>query len=106
MPPTSPIRALEPINKPPFYAFHLYPGDVGTSGGMLCDEYSRVLDKGGDPVPGLYASGNSTASVMGRTYPGAGASIGASMVFAYIASKHATTRAVETAVRRKGSRRN
>jgi hypothetical protein len=51
MPPTSPIRALEPINKPPFYAFHLYPGDVGTRGGLLCDQYSRVLDKGGDPIP-------------------------------------------------------
>jgi 3-oxosteroid 1-dehydrogenase len=92
-----PNPCLGPIDKPPFYAIRLYPGDVGTSGGLLCDQYSRVLDKGGDPIPGLYASGNSTASVMGRTYPGAGASIGASMVFAYIASKHATTRAADDA---------
>ena len=92
-----PNPCLGPIEKPPFYAFRLYPGDVGTSGGLLCDEYSRVLDKGGDPIPGLYAAGNSTASVMGRTYPGAGASIGASMVFAYIASKHATHRSAKAA---------
>ena len=38
---------------------------------------------------GLYATGNSTASVMGRCYPGAGASIGASFVFAWIAAHHA-----------------
>jgi len=55
---------------------------------MLCDEVSRVLDTSHQPIPGLYATGNCTASVMGRTYPGAGASIGASFVFAYIAMKH------------------
>ena len=44
---------------------------------------------GNRPIPGLYATGNCTASVMGRTYPGAGASIGASFVFAYIGAKHA-----------------
>ena len=71
----------------------LYPGDVGTSGGLLCDEHSRVLDTEGRAIVGLYASGNSTASVMGRTYPGAGASIAASMVFSYIAANDALRRA-------------
>jgi len=56
---------------------------------MVCDDVSRVLHNVGQPIPGLYATGNCTASVMGRTYPGAGASIGASFVFAYIAMKHA-----------------
>jgi 3-oxosteroid 1-dehydrogenase len=58
---------------------------------MLCDEFSRVLDTDHRPIPGLYATGNCTASVMGRTYPGAGASIGASFVFAYVAMKHAAS---------------
>ena len=39
-------------------------------------------------VEGLYASGNCTASVMGHTYPGAGASIGASFAFGWIAARH------------------
>ena len=85
----TPNASVGPLDKPPYYAVAIYPGDVGTSGGMLCDEYSRVLDTDHRPIPGLYATGNCTASVMGRTYPGAGASIGASFVFAYIGMKHA-----------------
>jgi 3-oxosteroid 1-dehydrogenase len=88
-----PNPCLGPIDRAPFYAVALYPGDVGTSGGLVCDEHSRVLDEQGQPIVGLYASGNSTASVMGRTYPGPGASIGASMVFAHVAAQHAAGRA-------------
>ena len=40
-------------------------------------------------IEGLYATGNSTASVVGRCYPGAGSSIGASFVFGYLAAQHA-----------------
>jgi 3-oxosteroid 1-dehydrogenase len=84
----TPNASVGPLDKPPFYAVELYPGDVGTSGGLLTDEYARVLDSNHRAITGLYATGNCTASVMGRTYPGAGASIGASFVFAYIAAKH------------------
>jgi len=65
------------------------PGDLDTKGGLLCDEFARVLTQGGDPVPGLYAAGNASAAVMGNTYPGAGATIGSAMTFAYLAAKHA-----------------
>jgi 3-oxosteroid 1-dehydrogenase len=82
---------LGPIAKGPFYASKTYPGDVGTSGGVVCNEYAQVLNEQGDPIPGLYAAGNVTASVMGRVYPGAGASIGASAVFAFIAGNHAAS---------------
>jgi 3-oxosteroid 1-dehydrogenase len=92
-PTNTPNACIGPLDKPPYYAVEIYPGDVGTSGGMLCDEFSRVLDTDHRPIPGLYATGNCTASVMGRTYPGAGASIGASFVFAYIAMKHAASAA-------------
>lgn len=73
----------------------IYPGDVGTSGGLLCDEFSRVLDADHQPIRGLYATGNCTASVMGRAYPGPGASIGASFVFAYVAMRHAAQSAAD-----------
>ena len=39
--------------------------------------------------PGLYATGISTASVMGRAYPGAGSSIGPSFTFGFVAAEHA-----------------
>jgi len=76
---------LAPIDRPPFYAVAVYPGDVGTKGGLKIDERSRVLASGGEPIPGLYAAGNNSGSVMGDSYPAGGASIGAAMVTAYSA---------------------
>ncbi|MGV0050627.1 FAD-binding protein [Mycobacterium colombiense] len=87
-PRVQPNPCVGPVDKPPFYAVALYPGDVGTCGGLVTDEHARVLRDDGQPIPGLYATGNCTASVMGRTYPGAGASIGASFVFGWIAANH------------------
>ncbi|WP_104181941.1 FAD-dependent oxidoreductase [Arthrobacter sp. B0490] len=76
---------LAPIDQAPFYAVAVYPGDVGTKGGLKIDERSRVLSTEGKPIAGLYAGGNSSGSVMGDTYPGAGSSIGAAMVNSYSA---------------------
>jgi len=88
-PTIKPNPNLGAIEQAPFYACRMYPGDVGTAGGVVTDEHARVLRADGSAIPGLYATGNSTASVMGRCYPGAGASIGASFVFGYIAARHA-----------------
>jgi 3-oxosteroid 1-dehydrogenase len=84
-----PNRALGPLDRAPFYAVQIVPGDVGTCGGLLTDEHARVLDEADEPIPGLYATGNITATVMGRYYLGAGASIANSMVFGYVAAEHA-----------------
>lgn len=84
-----PSETLGSIIEPPFYAVPVYPGDVGTYGGVVTDEYARVLRKDGSVIPGLYATGVSTASVMGRAYPGAGSSVGPSFVWGYVAAKHA-----------------
>lgn len=56
--------------------------------GVVVDEYARVVDKESRPIPGLYAAGNATASIFGRTYPGAGASIGAAFTFGFVAAHH------------------
>lgn len=88
-PTVRPNPNLGSFEQPPFYAVRMYPGDVGTAGGLVTDQHARVLREDGSVIAGLYATGNSTASVMGRTYPGAGASIGASFVFGYIAAHHA-----------------
>ncbi|MFZ2238404.1 MAG: FAD-dependent oxidoreductase [Gordonia amarae] len=79
---------LGPLERPPFYAVQLWPGDVGTSGGLLTDEHARVIHESGDAIEGLYAAGNSTASVMGLRYPGPGITLGAGSVFGYIAGQH------------------
>ncbi len=83
-----PNPCLAPIDQPPFYAIKMYPGDLGTKGGLVTDEIARVLKKDGSVIEGLFAAGNTSASSMGYSYPGAGATIGPSMVFGYIAAKY------------------
>ena len=68
----------------------MWPGDIGTKGGLQTDARARVLRPDGTSIEGLYATGNCSSSVMGHTYPGAGATIGASMVFGYIAALDAS----------------
>jgi 3-oxosteroid 1-dehydrogenase len=77
------------IDRAPYYAVDVVPGDVSTYGGIVTDVNSRVLRADGSPIEGLYATGVSTASPMGRVYPGAGASVGPSMCFGWVAAKHA-----------------
>jgi 3-oxosteroid 1-dehydrogenase len=84
-----PSETLGSISEPPFYAVPVVPGDVGTYGGVVTDEYARVLRNDGSVIAGLYATGVSTASVMGRIYPGSGGSVGPSFAFGYIAARHA-----------------
>ncbi|KAM5347289.1 hypothetical protein ACJ41O_010294 [Fusarium nematophilum] len=79
---------MGPIEKAPYYAVRIYPGDLGTKGGLLTDERSRVLREDGSVCEGLYGAGNTTASVMGRTYLGAGSTLGPALTFAYIAVNH------------------
>lgn len=74
---------LGAIEKGPFYAMRFWPGEIGTKGGLLTDREARVLDKEGQVIPGLYCVGNNSASVMGPAYPGAGATLGPSMTFAF-----------------------
>lgn len=88
-PTVTPNPNLGKLSEGPFYACAMYPGDVGTAGGVVADEYARVTRPGGAPIAGLYAIGNSTASLFGRCYPAAGASIGASFAFGFVAAHHA-----------------
>jgi 3-oxosteroid 1-dehydrogenase len=84
-----PNKALGTVEKGPFYAVTVVPGNVGTFGGVVTDSYARVIKEDGSVIPGLYATGTTTAAVMGRTYPGAGCSIGPAFTWGYVAAKHA-----------------
>ncbi|MFE3543136.1 FAD-binding protein [Nocardia sp. NPDC059177] len=86
--PTLPNPNLTPLSGPPYYAFRVILGDLGTSGGIATDEHARTLRADGTPIDGLYAVGNTAAPVMGRSYAGAGATIGPAMTFGYIAARH------------------
>jgi glycine/D-amino acid oxidase-like deaminating enzyme len=90
--PTLPNPNLAPLGEPPYMAFRVVLGDLGTNGGLLTDEHARVLRPGGSVIPGCYAVGNTSAAVMGRSYAGAGATIGPAMTFGYIAARHVAER--------------
>jgi 3-oxosteroid 1-dehydrogenase len=81
--------ALGPLDRAPYYATKVVPADVGTCGGLIANEYAQVLDENDRVIEGLYATGNITATVMGRNYLGAGGSIAYTMVFGYVAARHA-----------------
>lgn len=80
---------LGPIEKGPFTAVRIVPGDLGTKGGLVTDADARVLRADGSVIEGLYAAGNTSASVMGHTYPGPGSTIGPAVVFGLRAVRHA-----------------
>jgi 3-oxosteroid 1-dehydrogenase len=84
--------ALGPLDRAPYYATKVVPADVGTCGGLIANEYAQVLDENDHVIEGLYATGNITATVMGRNYLGAGGSIAYTMVFGYVAARHAAGR--------------
>ncbi|MFD4254917.1 3-oxosteroid 1-dehydrogenase [Amycolatopsis thermoflava] len=86
-----PNPSLGPLDKAPFYAVKIVPGDLGTKGGLRTDTHARVLREDGSVIPGLYAAGNTSAAVMGHTYAGPGATIGPAMVFGFLASRHLAT---------------
>lgn len=89
-PMVKPNPNLGTIEKGPFTAQKIYPGDLGTKGGLITDEWARVQGEDGKVVHGLYAAGNNTASVMGHTYPGPGSTIAPAGVFGYLGALHAS----------------
>ncbi|MDX6198165.1 MAG: 3-oxosteroid 1-dehydrogenase [Actinomycetota bacterium] len=80
-----PNPCLAPISTGPFYAGQVVLADLGTKGGLVCDETAHVLDESGRRIPGLYACGNTMASMMGHAYPGPGACITPAMAFGHVA---------------------
>lgn len=88
-PRNTPNPNLGTVERAPFYAIEVHAGAMGTKGGPKTTPSGQVVRVGGAPVSGLYACGNAMASVMGHGYPGAGSTIGASMIFGWLAARAA-----------------
>jgi 3-oxosteroid 1-dehydrogenase len=84
------------LTTPPYHAFEILPGDLGTRGGVVTDEHARVLRRDGVAIPGLYAAGNTSAPVMGRSYAGPGATIAPAMTFGYLAARDIAARRADS----------
>lgn len=76
-------QCLRPVGGDRLHAVRLVLGDLGTKGGAVIDANGAVLDTEGRPIPGLYAAGNSSASVSGEAYPGPGVPLGSGMTMAF-----------------------
>ena len=83
-----PNPCLAPLERSPFFAVALYPGDLGTTAGLRTNANAQVLDGLGEPIPGLYACGNDMSSIMNGAYPGPGTTLGPALAFGYLAGRH------------------
>jgi 3-oxosteroid 1-dehydrogenase len=79
----SSAQCLRPLSGSRFHAVCLVLGDLGTKGGAVTNTVGGVLRPDGTVVEGVYAAGNSAASVAGDVYPGPGVPLGSGMVMAY-----------------------
>ena len=84
-----PNPCMAPLSQGPFYAVRVVAGSLGTFAGLRANAQAQVLQAHGEPVPGLYASGNDQSSMMGGHYPSGGITLGPAMTFGFIAAHHA-----------------
>lgn len=76
------------VEKGLFYVLKIWLGDFGIKGGVLIDEWVRVLKEivlgKYEVIFGLYVIGNNLVSVMGWMYVGVGLILGFGFIFGYI----------------------
>ncbi|MFN8217834.1 MAG: FAD-binding protein [Solirubrobacterales bacterium] len=63
-------RDATPLLDPPYYVLEVSSAITFTMGGLLIDPDARVLDRRGDPVPGLLAAGGDAGGLYKRAYAG------------------------------------
>ena len=76
------------LSQAPFYAIKIAPGIHHTMGGVHIDTDARVIDKDGNPIPGLFAAGEVVGGVHGGNRLG-GNAVADVVVFGKIASESA-----------------
>lgn len=86
-----PNPCLGPLDKPPYYCVKVFPGEMGTMGGMDFNQHAQVIRRDGSVIEGLYTAGNCSAALL-PTYPGAGSTLGPSMTFGYLAAMHVSAK--------------
>jgi succinate dehydrogenase/fumarate reductase flavoprotein subunit len=73
----------------PYYAALMTGGNLDTKGGPVTNTRGQVLDRMGQPIPGLYGAGNCVASASARAYWAGGATLGPFLALAYLAANAA-----------------
>jgi hypothetical protein len=73
----------------PYYAIIVAASAVDTNGGPVINPNGQVLSYSGEPIEGLYGSGNAVASPGVNAYWVGGMTLGNAHVWGYRAAKHA-----------------
>ena len=84
-----------PVETPPFYGYACTTGLTSTYCGLRADTDGRVLDVFGEPIEGLYATGEIMGGFHGEAYM-SGSSLGKGCVFGRLAAQHAVRRASQS----------
>ncbi len=81
---------LFPIKKAPFYAAKVAVSLLAIVGGLRIDTNMQCIDKDGNPIDGLYATGNTSGDMYQIDYPinMAGNSHGRCVTWGYLLGKH------------------
>ena len=77
------------VEQSPFFAVPIRLGTVGTKGGVCIDEHARVLGTQGQALDGLWAAGNTMASIIGPCTIAPGLTLGLALTWGYIAGQDA-----------------
>lgn len=81
--------SLIPIATPPYYIAQVGACTPDTAGGLSVDTSLRVLDPFGEPIPGLFAAGNTCGGFKGKVNAGCGQALGWGVVSGRIAGQGA-----------------
>lgn len=84
---------MKPLLKPPYFAAQVRNFALVSVSGLKINESMQVLDREGEPIRGLYASGNASGGFFSDTYPRnvAGISLGRAITFGRIAGTSAAS---------------
>jgi hypothetical protein len=87
---------MHELKSPPYFAskgFKDAGGLMITEAGLMVDENMQVIDDAGDPIPGLFASGQCAGETFPLQYcpPLSGSGIGTSSTLGYVLGKYLAT---------------
>jgi len=83
-----PAEYLRPVALAPYYGAEVRPATIClTACGLRIDADARVLRDDGEPIPGLFAAGETTGGVVGDVYVGSGNSLSNAATFGRIAGR-------------------
>lgn len=81
----APHPTLGTVEQPPFFAVAAHRGAIGSKGGPRIDGRARVLGWDGQPIAGLFAAGNTAASIFGPGAIANGMHLGTAMTMGWLA---------------------